>query len=292
VPIVVIGLEISFLLLVAAFVSLGMHQTQYQWLGSLLEAMVHPRGSIFKRAALLPFAGLGQAVLWVYKHVGAILSRWTAAKLHALSRFFSAMALVYEHTYREVGALAHDVAYGFERLVTHTIPRSISAETKPLRRDLKRLGLAIGATAAALARYRHGIDRLLRERVLPGLKAAERAITVTLPHEIARVRGRVGVVERGVSDILHGRLSETARKALGLALAGTVIGVLARRLPWLFCRNVGKVGRSVCAMDSNLLESLLADALLIGGTISLVEFAKELQELTDEAAGLINDWVT
>jgi len=40
-------------------------------------------------------------------------------------------------------------------------------------------------------------------------------------------------------------------------------------------------------MNPSLLESLLADALLVGGAISLVELAEEMQAVVGDSAGLI-----
>jgi hypothetical protein len=55
-------------------------------------------------------------------------------------------------------------------------------------------------------------------------------------------------------------------------------------LGWARCSNVGKVGRRVCGMDASLLESVLADSLLILGTLSLVTFAEEMQDVTEVIA--------
>src|SRR5437764_1465863 len=51
--------------------------------------------------------------------------------------------------------------------------------------------------------------------------------------------------------------------------------------------NVYKVGKRACGMNPDLLESLLADTLLIAGTVSLVEFARGMQDVTEEVTPLI-----
>jgi hypothetical protein len=82
-----------------------------------------------------------------------------------------------------------------------------------------------------------------------------------------------------------------ARTMWAVALFGLVIRTLARRFPWLFCRKTANVGRRVCGLDTDLLSALLLDTLIIGGTISVVQMAKELQAIEGAALAIIRDGI-
>src|SRR6266536_647839 len=118
--------------------------------------------------------------------------------------------------------------------------------------------------------------------------------TVAVGHEfdilgrrVGRVGSRVGRLERDAAG-LRARLRGLEGKLAAGAFAGLVVAALGRLgLRWLRCGNVNKVGRSVCGMNPSLLESLLADALLVGGAISLVALAEHMQGVVGESAGLI-----
>ena len=75
-------------------------------------------------------------------------------------------------------------------------------------------------------------------------------------------------------------------------LAAVVYKVLARVAPWLFCRNVNKVGRAVCGLNPETLNSLLALALgtlVITDLRSLVQAAEAIEsEITGEIKNILN----
>ena len=62
--------------------------------------------------------------------------------------------------------------------------------------------------------------------------------------------------------------------------------------PWLFCRNVNKVGRAVCGLNPETLNSLLALALgtlVITDLRSLVQAAEAIEsEITGEIKNILN----
>jgi hypothetical protein len=63
-------------------------------------------------------------------------------------------------------------------------------------------------------------------------------------------------------------------------LLGLMIKALAKKFPWLFCRKVTNVGKRICGLDPDLLNSLIADTLLIAGSISVVQFAGAVNDFT------------
>jgi hypothetical protein len=85
-----------------------------------------------------------------------------------------------------------------------------------------------------------------------------------------------------------GQIGRLGKLATVAGLVGLVAGSLAKLgNGWLRCPRVNDAGKKVCGMDAGLLESLLADTLLIAGTVSLVEFAKGMQGITADVAGPI-----
>jgi len=93
---------------------------------------------------------------------------------------------------------------------------------------------------------------------------------------------RVGVGERDIERIKAGlrKVSKYGTLAFFLALLAKALEKM--RLGWLRCSNVNRYGRHLCGMNNNLLEGLIADALLVTSLVSIVELAKELQTIEDE----------
>ena len=82
---------------------------------------------------------------------------------------------------------------------------------------------------------------------------------------------------------------------LGAAvMAGLIANVLGVATRCVRRGNIGKTARRICGMDPSLLDSLLIDGLAILGAVSVVEFAKDLQAIEDEAisvlGAMIHEW--
>jgi len=110
-------------------------------------------------------------------------------------------------------------------------------------------------------------------------------------HSIATTLPRLGNLER--TAINARSLPKWLKRHLVALLAG---GILLRALSriglgWLKCRNVTKTAKRVCGLDKGFLDALLAGTILIAGTISLREFAKEVEDITEEASDLIHGFL-
>jgi len=187
--------------------------------------------------------------------------------------------IVWRWTAKEIADLSRDVWVALQRTTVQTIPQSIRrAEAATLAR-LRGIDHTVGRIEAQA----HALER----RLLNGIDRVTTIATRTIPHEIAGVRSRVGQLERRARTA-EGRLSRV-EKALGIAALTAVVSTVLSRLGlrWLRCSNVTRTGKALCCVDPSLLESVLADALLIVGTLSLVEFTKEMQTVTGDAAGLV-----
>lgn len=285
---VALPLMVPFLILLAALTSLALHQTENQWLRPLLESLAHPRGSFIKKLALRSAGLLVSGVLYVEKHVRAALSHFAAAGLATITTFLHGLTHLWNGMASEIGAIADDVADALGYLRHHTIPHLIHAATAPIARvahdayaDARRSislirdlrhdftrgidRLEHGIKAWVLTRI-HGIDRLLREGVLPRIRTVERRIGNVITRDLPALRRREAALEREVYGDLRARIGRI-EKALGLGVfAAVVYRILAKVAPWLFCRNVNKLGRVVCGLDQNTMNALVATLL---GTLAL-----------------------
>ncbi len=172
---------------------------------------------------------------------------------------------------------AEDTLRAIQILGGHTIPHAITNRIAQLRVQVARLehtlsrAPAVGwhAITKRLAALEHAI----------AVKAAAVAGTLPIPR-IGRIEHDLTGVEKWIRS--RGRLLTIA------GISALLIAALGRLgLGWTRCSKVGRTGKQLCGMDESLLESLLADTLLIVGTVSLVEFAQGMQGVTAEVAPLI-----
>lgn len=179
-----------------------------------------------------------------------------------------------------IADLAHETAHRFRVIEDSLIPgailepiRRLRGEAAALERELSHLE---GQVTADLRKGIGAAEAAARtaEAALAGeLATAEHAITTTIPNELNRVQGDI----RGWTSKQLRRLSRrlsAVEEAVGLtALAGVIVGVIAREIPWVRCRNVGKVGKALCGLPVRWLEALLSDAieaLVVGDLCQLI----------------------
>lgn len=119
------------------------------------------------------------------------------------------------------------------------------------------------------------------------IDALQHSIALPAPIAIPRTLPKVGELERGI-EWVKGEAKRLKKYGTVAGLLGITAAVLGRLgLGWTRCSKVGRTGKQLCGMDESLLESLLADTLLIVGTVSLVEFAQGMQGITAEVAPAI-----
>lgn len=166
---------------------------------------------------------------------------------------------------------------------------------------------AAALPAALVAKIVAAVVAKLRPQLAKEAKVAEHAVPQVVEQYItysvpAALPGALGIpkIHRDITNLWKWR--SKAEKRLGrlerITAAGVFAGLLANALGiatrCIRRGNVGKAARRVCGMDSSLLDSLLLDGLAIAGAVSVVEFAKGLQEIEDEAVavlgGLIREW--
>jgi hypothetical protein len=237
----------------------------------------------------------GHPVRVVNRAVLNALERVAERSQAGVGYFFHGAAVIAAWTAREVASLGTDVlAWGHWLQRVH-LPRWVKAliyATFPPAL-IARLSAAI-ADAHVPHLTRVVVTRTVRpvvQRVTRIVKATAGAVAIpgvlwgTLPRlrGLERWRTRTGARLRNLERSIAG--------VSALALVGTALARLG--LNWLRCRRVGRVGKAVCGMDSQLLGSLLADATLIIGTISIVELTRGTQRLmpaiTDATGYLVRE---
>lgn len=217
-----------------------------------------------------------EAVYWIEARIAA-----TARAVEApVAAFFGYLAAMVEYAAFTTAYLAESALEAFHHLRHVVIPRLLRAYVLPLT-------VALGG-AKAISRWgTRELGRLEAElehdfrvairRAQAAFATAAHALDIPLGLDIpGQLRG------------LWHRVRRTEKLILGGTIAALMLRTLARRLPWYRCSNVDKLARNVCRMDRGLLDSLLADTLLIAGGISLVQFAREVGDVTDETTAAIS----
>jgi hypothetical protein len=236
----------------------------------------------------------------VYSSLGTAIAK----SEHAWHECLSALAYVTAATGDEIARLSEETLHGLEWLHHKTSVPALWRDIRPLVHDVtstlptakvivrpatKAAVDAYPALARRVAHLEHELAHVgTRTIVVPGkeiAKAADGTITRAMPAvlnpplikpleiDLSRLKARVG------------SLAKLLAPAAILGLVATAIGRLG--LGWTRCSRVKDAGKHLCGMDAGLLESLLADTLLIAGTVSLVEFARGMQEVTKEVVGPI-----
>jgi hypothetical protein len=195
--------------------------------------------------------------------IGAALT-WTG---QPLAVFIEYMATVFAKPAEQLAGVVGDLAHTIGSLRRQIIPAMIAARVAWIPRHLA----ALAAKLVALAEH---VPRAITHEIV----RTRHYVTKVVVHAVAApTLPRIGRIEREAAAEA-GRVRSLARRVGLLGAAGliaTALGTLG--LGWLRCSRVKTAGKQVCGMDSNLLDSLLADTLLIVGTVSLVEFAEGLQ---------------
>lgn len=197
------------------------------------------------------------------------------------------------YTFQEI---AEGIAYTAEE--TRNALHALRHYTLPLA-----IGLALGPTAAIVALLRKQVRALFHEaahiatsiaheipkvltRVEHVTTTVAKTVYVTVPAAVisgvAGVWPRIGRIEREAAAEGK-RLSKVEKIATVLGLSGLLVATLGRLgVGWIRCSKVNRIGRALCGLDNNLLDSLLLDSLAIFGAISIVEFAETLLAVEDE----------
>jgi hypothetical protein len=207
-----------------------------------------------------------------------------ATRWHTLAQLVRQYAADTVATATAIATLAHKIAYvygeaasgklgaRFQKWVLGELSK-LHGITKVVVRTTKVIEHSdVGPIAAGAA-----------SRVKPVARALEHVIEWDLP----RLRSRDRYLTDQVGRLWRWTRTHGREAASGVALGALVFALGRLGIGWARCSNVRKLGRGACGMNPDLLDSLLAGALVVASPISVVELAKAAQTFTAEAeAGL------
>jgi len=282
-PIVAGGLLISVLLLLQVFGLIALHRTSLPLVRGLLGGWAEQKGfrKWFLRA--IGVTALANAIAWVVHRVRQAVASAAAANMDAATIWLRDLGVVAHYTYKELGDGWAHYADTWALFRHRTFPHAVKTATLPAELGARRAGALAGRSIslgnATRIRLGRSIDKLKKETGLLAGILLGIDILVKRHHAARHHADHTRTLPAHGKELAdHRARLKRIEKALGLGvIAGLVYKVLARVAPWLFCRNVKRLGNTACGMDASLLDDLLVGILLFTGTLSLVDFAKALQ---------------
>lgn len=273
----------------------------YAWeatFGQLLDALIAVLNKVTIRIPHYRTIHVFAPVTVFLQHIQNLVHRLSAIAGKANTIMWNAfthhLALAWQAIGESIDLVSHETARALQYLRDHKIQALILAWGNPLVALVYGLRSQIASLATDAA---HSVAHTLRpvtrtairtEKAVAAIpKIVYNTVPVLLAASLAIPRGAIHGLERDVSA-LQDWVKAHARQVVVAGSAGLVIAALAKiGLGWARCSKVGRVGRSVCGMNADYLDDLLAASLAIFGTISLVEVAKEMQGITDEVTSAV-----
>lgn len=255
-------------------------------------SFVHPFHFVaetFRRLDNYVFALLGEGI-YESQHAFNLMLTWNA---YVLTKTGEAVANVAYNTLAALHLVRRDVSPAAIRRATAP---AIAHATATLPAVKVKVDTRVPALQAEVAGLKTKVDTLSRALTVPSKVIVEKvetpaatttpAVAIPAPVALPGVIPKIEDLERAKKWTLDqlGKLSKLGTVAGLVGVGAAVLGRLG--LGWVKCSRVSRVGKQVCGMDTSLLDSLLADTLLIVGTLSLVEFAHEMQAVIGEADSL------
>ena len=271
--------------------------------------MLRTVASVLDFRVLRIHVNLGGPLLALDHAMRVVLSKGVSTSDHAMGLFFHWAGVMLAWMANFAMATAKDTLRLAEWLTNIHIPNAakwaarvafpLAWLTKLIAQQIAKALPKIGhiakytvtKTVAVVEKIPRALERRLTkaEKKIVALAAAIAGIAGTLP--IPHSYPKPGAIWRGLTR-RTARLERRLHRVEGLFAAGVMAAVIANVLGvtarCLRSGNVGKTARRICGMDPGLLESLLGDALLLAGTLSIVEFTKALEEIETVALDVLS----
>jgi hypothetical protein len=281
--------------LIALFALLCCLALQAGWKYSV-GALLHMIADVF-RSLSLNVAHVGNVGLGF---IGDALDDLNNAVYHALGTGVAATEWAFDttigwiaYTFQEMAEatayLAEQTLAGFIHINRHGIGNVVKSYLGPFQVALawvRRHGQGVlnrlhaleqavaHLTGKAIDQEIARLERLARSAWHRAATAGAAAIATVLP--------RFGALERDVSK-LEKWVREHAKSLTTAGIVGLVAAAVgALGVGWVRCSKVSRLGRAACGLNENALESLLASALVVASSISIVELAEACQSFTPE----------
>jgi hypothetical protein len=153
--------------------------------------------------------------------------------------------------------------------------RRIQTETRPITRTLRRLRTEVTRVEQNIAREAQRLNRIEH-----AIGSRVDRLQDLLRRQGQRADQRLERLEQEMRRINLGTVSAIGVVALLAALAKAGLGFLS-------CRNVKTAGKATCALPTDALEDLLAVGGLIGGSVSLIAFAREMENVVESMDSVV-----
>lgn len=291
------GIAGELILIAAWLVLIGLSIAWYYSVGWALRHIADAFQSVaipLKFTTLHPLRWVGDLIRAFDQSISYVLAAGADKCEWAILALWHGLTAMFEATLEMISRSAEETATTVAHVATVTVPRAISRATSPITHRLTTLQARVAHLAVAIPWLVNHRVNWLHRWALHELDVLRRGIdrtTTRLGHristEVGRVTSRVKSAEQRITT--HGLRIGRLEKALAAgAFAAAVAASLGRLgLGWTRCNRVGKAGRAVCGMDADLLDELLEATVLLTGTFGLVQFAREVQGITDEASAAV-----
>jgi hypothetical protein len=214
------------------------------------------------RNALVNGAKKAEHLAGYFFHGCAVIARWMARETEQLAADTLAWATWLQHAHLPKWVKAMVYATFPPALIARLVQAAIHA-------NLPHIGRTVVKTVEK-------VTTITVNRVTHAAAGA-----VALPGFAARLPSRVGELEHELLTT-NARLRKIGWVGVFASAAGLVAVALKRLgLNCLLGRNGKKLGKELCHVDPDFFASLFLDGLLLVGSISVVEFAKECAATVD-----------
>jgi hypothetical protein len=275
--------------MVAWAICLGLHGVWIHTFGALFHRLGGIKISAGPIGSAHPLGFLDDAA----NSVANTLLAGAQKSQHTMGYFFHGVAVIQGWVARELVGLATDTLHWMQWMQRVVLPKALHVLPTVLFPWAKIARFVAKEIAAELPHIKRitdvtvKVDRTTLKRMVAAAIAA--AVGTAIPG--FHIPHRVGQLERDWSGIKR-RLRKLERAAGATGAVALFVAALAKLgLKWLRCKNVTKAGKAVCSADTQWLTSLLGDALVIASVISVVEFAKGLQAIEDEAVKILHQGI-
>lgn len=230
----------------------------------------------------------------------AAISRWALAQMKPVTAWFVALNALVINIFRTQTDVLEGTADSLERLRGHTIPQAVGKASAPANAKAKAAQTKAGqasATATATAAAFKGY----RTSTAPKLAHATRAVDVTLPQSIGRIktaedklasdqsalRERTKALENGAVKAFEWITSHPLSAATAVFSGAVAVALNRLGYGFLRCRNWRNAARRVdCGMGA-IVDDLLAIGFAYSVVVDPVAIAKAANEAEDVIDSLI-----
>lgn len=216
------------------------------------------------------------------------------AAMDATHVAFNASLHAIAYMIRETAATMGDLADGTEKslqTLRHVvIPALIKSGTHWISVSLAAILKRLTALEHAAGSITHYVTHLVTHEVTHVVaKTTEitRTVYVKVPAAVTKAVAipfpRIGALER--TEAALGKRVKALEKVAGVAAVGVIASAVLGRLGlgWTRCSKVGRLGKALCGFPESAIDDLLAGAVIVAGSISIVELAKECQAFVTTA---------